>query len=156
VMFTDIVDSTDTAARLGDAHWRQLLDAHDAMTRRQLQRFRGREIQATGDGFLATFDGPARAIKAALAIRTAAIALGLRVRIGVHTGEVEQRDMGIGGIAVHVAQRVMALAQPNEVLASSTVKDLVIGSGIRFQDRGFHILKGVPDQWRLLEVIEDR
>jgi class 3 adenylate cyclase len=152
VLFTDIVDSTATSSEFGDRRWRELLDRHDAATRRQITRFRGREIKSTGDGFLATFDGPARAVDCARAIRDAARQLGIEVRSGVHTGEVEQRGDDIGGIGVHIAARVAALAQPGTVWASRTVNDLVVGSGIEFEDRGEHELKGVPGAWRLYEV----
>jgi class 3 adenylate cyclase len=152
VMFTDVVGSTEQAAALGDSRWRELLDAHDAVIRRQLQAFRGREVKATGDGFLATFDGPARAIRCACAIREAASELRLVVRVGLHTGEIELRGDDIGGVAVHIGQRVSALAQPAEIMVSSTVKDLVAGSGIEFQDRGEHELRGLPGAWRLFAV----
>jgi class 3 adenylate cyclase len=152
VLFTDIVDSTKRASELGDNAWRELLDRHDAMVRRQLDRFRGIAVKTTGDGFLATFDGPARAIQCALAVRANLDPLGLDVRAGLHTGEVERRGQDIGGIAVHIGARVAALARPGEVLASSTVKDLVVGSGIEFEARGSHTLKGVPDEWRLFAV----
>jgi class 3 adenylate cyclase len=152
VMFTDVVDSTRRAASLGDRRWRDLLDAHDAAVRRQLEAFRGREVKTTGDGFLATFDGPARAIRCGCAIRAAAAELGLDVRVGLHTGEVEVRGDDIGGVAVHIGQRVSALARPSEIVVSSTVKDLVAGSGIEFADRGEHELKGVPGMWRLFAV----
>jgi class 3 adenylate cyclase len=152
VMFTDVAASTERAAALGDHRWKELLDAHDAAVRHQLEVFRGREVKTTGDGFLATFDGPARAIRCAHAIRTAAAELGLDVRIGLHTGEVEIRGDDIGGLAVHIGQRVSALAEPSEILVSSTVKDLVAGSGIEFDPRGEHELKGVPESWRLFTV----
>jgi class 3 adenylate cyclase len=152
VMFTDVADSTERAAAIGDRRWKELLDAHDAAVRHQLVAFRGREVKTTGDGFLATFDGPARAIRCAAAIRTAAADLGLEVRVGLHTGEVEVRGDDIGGLAVHIGQRVSALARPSEILVSSTVKDLVAGSGIGFEPRGEHELKGVPDSWRLFAV----
>lgn len=152
VLFSDIVASTQRAAAIGDGEWRHLLDAHDDMVRRQLRRFSGREVKATGDGFMATFDGPARAIRCAVAIRDGARQLGLDVRIGLHCGEVELRDTDIGGIAVHIAQRVQSLAEPGEVLVSRTVKDLVAGSSIVFDDRGDHVLKGVPDAWQLFGV----
>jgi class 3 adenylate cyclase len=151
-MFTDVVHSTERAAALGDRQWRELLDAHDAAVRHQLAAFRGREVKTTGDGFMATFDGPARGIRSACAIRDEASALGLDVRVGLHTGEVEVRGDDIGGVAVHIAQRVTALAQRSEILVSSTVKDLVAGSGIEFADRGEHELKGVPGRWRLFAV----
>jgi class 3 adenylate cyclase len=152
VLFTDIVASTETSSALGDRQWRDLLDRHDAAVRRQLARFRGREIKATGDGFLATFDGPARAVECACAIRDAAHQLGVEVRAGVHTGEIELRGDDIGGIAVHIAARVAALAHNGTVWASRTVPDLVVGSGLEFEDRGEHELKGVPGTWRLYEV----
>ena len=152
VMFTDVVGSTARAASLGDRRWTDLLDAHDAAVRRQLAAFRGREVKATGDGFLATFDGPARAIRCACAIRDAASQLHLEVRVGLHTGEIEVRGDDIGGVAVHIGQRVSALARPSEILVSSTVKDLVAGSGIEFEERGEHELKGVPGKWRLFAV----
>jgi class 3 adenylate cyclase len=155
VLFTDIVDSTRRAAELGDREWRALLDAHDAVIRAQLSRFRGREINTSGDGFLATFDGPQRAIRCAMAIRDAVQALGIQIRAGLHTGEVELRDDDIGGIAVHLGARVSALAGPNDVLVSSTLRDLVIGSGLKFDDRGAHQLKGVPGEWRLHAVASE-
>ncbi|WP_006242254.1 adenylate/guanylate cyclase domain-containing protein [Mycolicibacterium tusciae] len=152
VLFTDIVDSTRRAAEIGDRDWHALLDAHDAVVRAQLGRFRGREVNTSGDGFLATFDGPQRAIRCAMAIRDAVHALGLQVRAGLHTGEVEIRGDDIGGIAVHIGARVSALAGRNDVLVSSTLRDLVIGSGLVFDDRGAHQLKGVPGEWRLFAV----
>ncbi|MBA2327440.1 MAG: alpha/beta fold hydrolase [Actinobacteria bacterium] len=152
VLFTDIAGSTSTAARMGDRRWRELLDAHDAMVRRQLERFQGRYVKQTGDGVLATFDGPARGIECAAAIRNGAHQLGIEVRAGLHTGEIELRDADIGGIAVHIAARVLALAAPGEVLVSRTVTDLVVGSGIAFLDRGEQQLKGVPQPWRVLSV----
>jgi class 3 adenylate cyclase/pimeloyl-ACP methyl ester carboxylesterase len=152
VLFTDIVDSTRRAAEMGDRDWHALLDAHDAVVRAQLCRFRGREVNSTGDGFLAMFDGPQRAIRCAIAIRDAVGALGIEVRAGLHTGECEVRGDDIGGIAVHIGARVSASAGPNEVLVSSTLRDLVIGSGLAFDDRGAHQLKGVPGDWRLLAV----
>jgi class 3 adenylate cyclase/alpha-beta hydrolase superfamily lysophospholipase len=152
VMFTDVVGSTERAASLGDRRWRDLLDAHDAEVRRQLAAFRGREVKAMGDGFLATFDGPARAVRCACAIRDAAADLQVDVRIGLHTGEVDVRGEDIGGLAVHIGQRVAALAAPSEIVVSSTVKDLVAGSGLEFEERGEHELKGVPGSWRLFAV----
>jgi len=149
VLFTDIVDSTRRAAELGDRDWHALLDAHDAVVRAQLARFRGREVNTSGDGFLAMFDGPQRAIRCAMAIRDAVQALGIEVRAGLHTGECEVRGDDIGGIAVHIGARVSALAGPNDVLVSSTLRDLVIGSGLAFEDRGAHELKGVPGEWQL-------
>jgi len=152
VLFTDIVDSTRRAAEMGDRDWRALLDAHDAIVRVQLNRFRGREVSTSGDSFLAMFDGPQRAIRCAMAIRDAVRALGLEVRAGLHTGECEVRGEDIGGIAVHIGARVSALAGPNEVLVSSTLRDLVIGSGLEFEAHGTHELKGVPGQWNLFAV----
>jgi class 3 adenylate cyclase len=152
VLFTDIVDSTRRAAEMGDRDWRALLDAHDAVVRSQLTRFRGREVSTSGDGFLAMFDGPQRAIRCAMAIRDAVHALGIEVRAGLHTGECEVRGDDIGGIGVHIGARVSALAGPNEVLVSSTLRDLVIGSGLEFEERGAHELKGVPGEWRLFAV----
>ena len=152
VLFTDIVDSTRRAAEMGDRDWHALLDAHDAVVRSQLARFRGREVNTSGDGFLATFDGPQRAIRCAMAIRDVVQALGIQVRAGLHTGECEVRGDDIGGIGVHIGARVSALAGPNDVLVSSTLRDLVIGSGLEFEDRGAHELKGVPGEWRLFAV----
>jgi class 3 adenylate cyclase len=152
VLFTDIVDSTRTASELGDQRWRETLDRHDRAVREALARAGGREVKSTGDGFLATFDGPARAIRCAEAIQEACQALGIRVRAGIHTGECELMGDDIGGIAVHIAARVSALADAGEVLVSRTVKDIVAGSGIQFSDRGAHTLKGVPDTWQLHAV----
>jgi class 3 adenylate cyclase len=152
VLFTDIVDSTRRAAEIGDRDWHALLDAHDVIVRAQLGRFRGREVNTSGDGFLAMFDGPQRAIRCAMSIRNAVQALGIQVRAGLHTGECEVRGDDIGGIAVHIGARVSALAGPNDVLVSSTLRDLVIGSGLEFEDRGTHQLKGVPGEWRLFAV----
>jgi pimeloyl-ACP methyl ester carboxylesterase len=149
VMFTDIVGSTERAGELGDARWRELLAAHQAAVRRELMRFRGREVKALGDGYLATFDGPARAIQCGCAIAEGARSIGLEVRIGLHCGEVEVMEEDVGGIAVHIAARVGALAAAGEVLVTSTIKDLVAGSGIQFVDRGAKQLKGIPDEWRL-------
>jgi len=156
VLFTDIVDSTRRAAEIGDRDWHALLDAHDAVVRSQLARFRGREVNTSGDGFLAMFDGPQRAIRCAMAIRDAVQALGIEVRAGLHTGECEVRGDDIGGIGVHIGARVSALAGPNDVLVSSTLRDLVIGSGLEFEDRGAHTLKGVPGEWRLFAVASAR
>ena len=156
VMFTDVVGSTDQAAGMGDRRWRELIATHDALTRAELERFRGREIRTTGDGFLATFDGPGRAVRCACAIHDAVRAIGMHVRVGLHTGEVELHGDDIGGIAVHIAQRVQAHAQPDEVLVSRTVANLVGGSGIVFVDRGTHTLKGVPHQWQLFAVESPR
>ena len=152
VLFTDIVDSTRRAAEMGDRDWHALLDAHDAVVRSQLTRFRGREVNTSGDGFLAMFDGPQRAIRCAMAIRDAVQAFGIQMRAGLHTGECEVRGDDIGGIAVHIGARVSALAGPNDVLVSSTLRDLVIGSVIPFQERGAHHLKGVPGEWKLFAV----
>jgi class 3 adenylate cyclase len=152
VLFTDVVGSTDQAAGMGDRRWSELLATHDSLTRAELERFRGREIRTTGDGFLAVFDGPGRAVRCACAIRDAVRAVGLEVRVGLHTGEIELHGDEIGGIAVHIAQRVQAFAQPDEVLVSRTVVDLVGGSGIPFADRGVHTLKGVPNEWQLFAV----
>jgi len=149
VLFTDIVDSTRLAAELGDKRWRELLERHNTRVRGHLDEFRGREIDRAGDGFLTTFDGPARAIRCAQAIVASASRDGLEIRAGVHSGEVELLEQGIGGIAVHVGARVAAIAEPGEVLSTSTVKDLVAGSGIEFGERGEHALKGVPGSWRL-------
>jgi class 3 adenylate cyclase len=152
VLFTDIVDSTRRAAEMGDRDWHALLDARDAVVRSQLSRFRGREVNTSGDGFLAMFDGPQRAIRCAMAIRDAVQALGIQVRAGLHTGECEVRGDDIGGIGVHIGARVSALAGPNDVLVSSTLRDLVIGSGLEFEERGAHELKGVPGEWRIFAV----
>jgi class 3 adenylate cyclase len=149
VVFTDLVQSTEHLARVGDRRWRELLATHDTLVRSELHRFCGREVQSTGDGFLARFDGPARAVRCASAIREAVRGLGLEMRIGVHTGEVELQGENIGGIAVHIAQRVMTEAQAGEIITSSTVRDLVAGSGLIFEDRGLHRLKGLADDWRL-------
>jgi class 3 adenylate cyclase/esterase/lipase len=155
VVFTDIVDSTRTAAEFGDHGWREVLERHQRTVRAALGRFGGREVKSIGDGFLATFDGPARAIRCARSILDSE-ELGIRVRAGVHTGECEVMGDDIGGIAVHIAARVSALAGPSEVLVSRTVKDLVAGSGIGFSDRGAHTLKGVPDTWQLYAADEGR
>jgi class 3 adenylate cyclase len=152
VLFTDIVSSTEHAATLGDDEWTRTLDRHDALVSREVERHRGRTIKTTGDGMLATFDGPARGVRCAQAICAAVRPLGIDVRAGLHTGEIELRGADIGGIAVHIGARISALAGPGEVLVSSTVKDLVAGSGIMFTDRGSHALKGVPDDWRLFAV----
>ena len=152
VLFTDIVDSTARAAELGDQRWRELLERHDALVRRLLDGFRGRELDTAGDGFFASFDGPARAIRCAVAISGSVLDLGLEVRCGLHTGECEIHGDKIAGLAVSVGARVASQAAPGEVLVSSTVKELVAGSGIQFQDRGSHALKGVPGEWRLFAV----
>ncbi len=149
VMFTDIVRSTEHAAQLGDRRWRDLLEGYYALVRRELSRYRGREIDTAGDGVLATFDGPARAIRCALGIETAARPLGVEIRAGLHTGECEIIGDKMAGLAVHIGARVAAIANPGDILVSSTVKDLVAGSGIKFQDRGQHSLKGIPGEWHL-------
>jgi DNA-binding NarL/FixJ family response regulator len=154
VMFSDIVSSTERAAAIGDRRWRDVLDRHDELIRRELALHGGREIKTTGDGFLALFDGPARAIRCAVAIREALQAEGVDVRIGLHAGEVELRGEDVGGIAVNLGARVAATAAPGEVVVSSTVRDLVVGSDIRFVDRGQHDLKGVPDRWHLFAIAE--
>jgi class 3 adenylate cyclase len=150
VLFTDIVGSTEQASQLGDRRWRELLDAHDEAIRREFTRYRGQEINTTGDGFVACFDGPARAIRCAQAIAGDAPGIGLDIRAGLHTGECELRGDDLAGIAVHVGARVAALADAGEVLVTSTVRDLVAGSGIEFTDRGRHALKGVPGEWQVL------
>jgi len=152
VMFTDIVSSTERAAAVGDRRWRQLLDGYLSAARRQLERFRGREIDVAGDGLFAIFDGPARAVRCACAIRDSVRQLGLEIRAGLHTGECEMTEAKVSGIAVHTGARIAAAAHPQEVLASGTVRDLVAGSGIQFDDRGSHVLKGVPGDWRLFAV----
>lgn len=152
VLFTDIVGSTEKAATLGDRRWRDLLDAHHATIRRNLARFRGHEVKTTGDGILATFDGPARGVRCACAIADEVRPLGIEIRAGLHTGECEMTDEDVGGIAVHIGARVAALAGAGEVLVSSTVKDLVAGSGLRFGDRGTQLLKGVPGEWHVFAV----
>jgi len=152
VLFTDIVDSTKRAAALGDREWRDLVESHDALVRRQLDRFRGRPIKTMGDGFLATFDGPARAIRCATSITGEVRRLGIEIRAGLHTGECEMMNGDVGGMAVNIGARVASQAGPGEVLVSGTVKDLVVGSGIDFADRGVRELKGVPGEWRLFAV----
>jgi class 3 adenylate cyclase len=152
VLFTDIVGSTERASALGDRRWVDLLERHHTVVRKQLDRFRGREIDTAGDGFLATFDGPARAVRCAHAIGDAVRSLGIEIRAGLHTGECEVRNGGIGGLAVHIGARVAGIAGPGEVLVSSTVKDLVVGSDLAFTDRGTHSLKGAPGEWRLYAI----
>jgi pimeloyl-ACP methyl ester carboxylesterase len=152
VLFTDIVGSTKRAAELGDHDWRDLLEEHHAIVRRQLVRFRGFEVDTAGDGFLATFDGPARAIRCAVSICREVRSLGIEVRAGLHTGECQIVGKKMGGIAVHIGSRVAGLAKSSEVLVSSTVKDLVVGSGIAFEERGLHALSGVPGEWRLFAI----
>ncbi len=154
VLFTDIVGSTDRAALLGDRRWRTLLEDHHGVVRTQLARFRGVEVSTAGDSFLATFDGPARAIQCGQEIGRQLQALGLDVRVGVHTGEVERVGEDVAGIAVHIGARIGALAEPGEVLVSGTVHDLVAGSGLEFADRGVHELRGVPSEWRVFSAIE--
>jgi len=152
VLFTDIVGSTQQADGLGDRRWGYLLEEHHTRIRRLLDRFRGNEVDTAGDGFFATFDGPARAIRCACAIRDAVQEIGIEIRAGLHTGEVERKDRSVTGLAVHVGARAGALAQASEVLVTSTVQMLVLGSGIGFADRGEHTLKGVPGQWHLFAV----
>jgi class 3 adenylate cyclase/pimeloyl-ACP methyl ester carboxylesterase len=152
VLFTDIVGSTEKAAAIGDRRWRDLLESHHSAVRRNLDRFRGREVKTTGDGFLAVFDGPARGVRCACAIADEIRPLGIEVRAGLHTGECEIMGDDYGGLAVHIGARVAALAGPGEVLVSSTVKDLVAGSGLHFNDYGSRSLKGVPDEWRIFAV----
>ncbi len=152
LLFTDIVDSTGHAQRLGDTAWRGLLDQHHVLTRREVSRCNGTEVATTGDGFLARFDSPAHAIEAACAVHRAVGPLGLQIRAGVHTGECEVTGTTLAGMAVHIASRIQAAAAPGEVLVSSTVKALVVGSTLRFVDRGEHPLKGVPEPWRLYAV----
>jgi len=149
VLFTDIVGSTALAADLGDARWRRLLGEHNLAARRQIERFGGALIDTAGDGLFATFDGPARAVRCAMAIRAGVAELGLEIRAGLHTGEIERIGSDVAGLAVHIGARIAALAQGGEVLVSSTIKDLVVGSGLAFEDRGLHELKGVPGEWRL-------
>ena len=157
VLFTDVVGSTEQAARLGDRRWKELLAVHDALVEAEIERFRGRMVRSTrdsGDGALATFDGPGRAIRCACAIREAVRSLGIDVRAGLHTGEIELRGDDVAGLAVHIGARVSALAGAGAVFVSSTVKDLVAGSGIDFEDRGEHELKGVPGSWKVYAVAE--
>lgn len=153
VLFTDIVGSTDRVAAMGDQRWKELVAGHDNEIRKELANYRGKEIKQTGDGFLATFDGPGRAIHCAHAIRQTVHALGLEIRAGLHTGEIEIMEKDLAGIAVHIAARILALADPGEILTSSTLKDLVVGSQIEFTDRGLYELKGVPGKWRLYSAV---
>jgi len=155
VLFTDIVDATRTAVELGDEKWRELLESHHTLIREEIKRFRGREVDTAGDGFLAAFDCPARAVRAAAAIVNRVRQLGLRVRAGIHTGECDVMDNKLSGVAVHTGARVASEAEPDEVLVSSTVKDLVAGSGLRFRDRGTFELKGIPGRWQLYSVAID-
>jgi len=152
VLFTDIVGSTERATTLGDRHWRDVLNGYDQLVTRELGRFRGRQVKTTGDGTLAVFDGPARAVECARALVHAVRSLGLEIRAGLHTGEIESRGDDVSGVAVHIAARVSALAGPAEVLVSRTITDLVVGSGIEFEDRGEHELKGIRGPWRLFAV----
>jgi class 3 adenylate cyclase len=152
VLFTDVVRSTELARELGDVRWTRLLEASRRIVREELRTNRGREVDTAGDGFFVTFDGPARAVRCACAARDAVREIGIEIRAGVHTGEVERRGAAVTGLAVHVGARVAALAQAGEVLATSTVQMLVLGSGIGFTDRGVHALKGVPDRWQLFAV----
>jgi len=152
VLFTDIVGSTERAAEMGDARWRELLQAHESVTRREVARAHGQTVKTLGDGALATFDGPARAVRCACALRDAVRGLGLDLRAGVHTGEIERIGDDVGGLAVHLGARVGAMAGAGEVLASQTVRDLVVGSGIEWEERGAHQLKGVPGEWRIYAV----
>jgi class 3 adenylate cyclase len=152
VLFTDIVDSTRHAAEAGDRHWRELLDAHDEISVSEVERFGGRRVKTTGDGMLAVFDGPARGVHCAEAVRDAVAEFGVEIRAGLHVGECELRDEDVGGLAVHIGARVAGLARPGEILVSRTVRDLVAGSGLRFAERGEHELKGVPDRWPLYAV----
>ena len=151
-MFTDIVDSTRLAGELGDRRWRDLLQCHHDMVRRELAIHRGHEVKTTGDGFHATFDGPARAIRCAVAVQQSVAGLGIGVRVGIHTGECELIDGEVEGLAVHIAARVAGLADAGEVLVSRTVRDLVAGAGLDFEDRGEHALRGVADSWRIYRV----
>ena len=153
LLFTDLVDSTSLASKLGDAHWGELLERHNRLVRRELKRFAGREVKTMGDGFLATFDGPARAIRCAEAIRSGAKELGLAVRLGLHTGECDVVGKDVAGLGVHIASRVSSLANGQNVLVTSTVKDLVAGSGIDFRDLGLHDLRGIPGSWHLYQTV---
>jgi class 3 adenylate cyclase len=152
MLFTDIVGSTELIARIGDAAWRDLLRRHHAIVRRELARHQGRELDTAGDGFFASFEGPARAVEAASAIRDALAAADIPIRAGIHTGECELSDGKLAGLAVSIGARIASLAAPGEVLVSCTVRDLVEGSGLQFDDRGRHALKGIPEAWRLFAV----
>lgn len=156
LLFLDIAGSTERAADVGDAIWRDLLERYHGLARRELRLFGGIEVDTAGDGVFARFDGPARAIRCAAAIRDATRELGMQIRCGLHTGECELMEEGLGGLAVHIGARIVATASPGEVLVSNTVKDLVAGSGIEFRDRGAHVLKGVPGKWRLFSLVRDR
>jgi class 3 adenylate cyclase len=153
VLFTDIVNSTRQAAKVGDHAWKELLARHHQVVRALLARYRGAEVDTAGDGFFATFDGPARAVRCAQSITEAVKPLGIEIRAGVHTGEVTQSGHSVGGLAVHIGARVGALAGPSEVIVSSTVRDLVVGSGLAFEDAGLHRLKGVPEEWHLFRAV---
>jgi class 3 adenylate cyclase len=152
VLFTDIVASTARLSEIGDRQWQEVLDSHSALARRQVERYGGRIVDTIGDGLVATFDGPVRGIRCAIALRDAVRRIGLTIRAGLHTGEIRKRGDGVSGLGVHIAARVQAMAQPNEVLVSRTVKDLVVGAPLRFADRGSHELKGVRDSWELYAV----
>ena len=152
VLFTDIVGSTERVGQLGDRRWREVLNVHDELAGRLVEEFGGRLVKTTGDGILATFDGPGRAIQCATALSDELAGVGVRIRAGLHTGEVELRDDDVGGIAVHIAARVMAAAAPGEILTSRTVQDLISGSDIVLEDRGTHVLKGVAGPWQLYVV----
>jgi class 3 adenylate cyclase len=152
VLFTDIVGSTERATRVGDRRWRELLSIHDQLTRRLVEEFNGQLIQTTGDGILATFDGPGRGIRCAAALKDELRGLGLHIRVGLQTGEVELRDTDVRGIAVHIASRVMTTGGPDEVIISRTVRDLIFGSDITVEDRGVHVLKGIDGSWQLFAV----
>jgi len=156
ILFTDVVDSTSRASELGDRAWRELLQAHDATVRREIARFRGTEVRSLGDGFLVLFDGPARAIHCAQAITEAILSLGIQVRAGLHTGEIERTEADVLGIAVHLAARIMDTGSAGDVVISRTVKDLVAGSGIEFDDAGEYSLKGIEENWRLFRVRSTR
>ena len=155
VVFTDLVGSTEKAVEVGDRRWVQLIERHHALVRSELQRFRGQELDVAGDGFFAAFDGPARAVRCASAIRDGLARIGLAVRAGVHTGECEQVDGKLAGVAVVIGARISAAARTGEVLVSATVRDLVAGSGLEFEERGEHGLKGIPGSWRLYAVRDD-
>jgi class 3 adenylate cyclase len=153
ILFTDIVGSTEKLIAAGDRQWTDLLEAHNTVVRRELAAYRGRELNTTGDGFIAVFDGPARALRCAFAVREAVRRVGIEIRSGIHTGECEMRRDSISGVSVHIAARIAALASPSNVVVSRTVKDLAGGSGISFDDLGDHALKGVPEPWRLYQVV---
>ena len=152
VLFTDIVGSTEQALRMGDRGWIKTLNGHDELVQDHIAAFGGRLVKTTGDGVLATFDGPSRAIRCARTLREAAVHLGLRMRAGIHTGELEMRSKDVAGLAVHIGARISALARPGEVLVSRTVRDVVVGSELAFADRGLHGLRGLPDEWQLFSL----